>query len=100
MIFCELGSSGFKRYSFMIILECSSQSFQASFETLSYTRFPSSPCQGTRSRPGNYLPNLTQCTMRVPGFTASLGADAGSQDSLAMLFSSRAFFHLTLLQSR
>jgi hypothetical protein len=38
--------------------------------------------------------------MRVPGFTASLGAGVGPQDSFAMLFSSRAFFHLTLLQSR
>src|SRR5438034_905926 len=35
MIFCELGSSGFSRYSFMTIFEYSSHSFQASFETFS-----------------------------------------------------------------
>src|SRR2546430_8714737 len=52
MIFCELGSSGFSRYSFMTIFECSSQSFQASFETLSKTRLPISPRHGIRSRPG------------------------------------------------
>src|SRR5690242_839476 len=44
-----------------------------------------------RSRPGNSLPNLTQCTMRVPGLTGSLGAGVGSQDSLAMQFSSKIF---------
>jgi hypothetical protein len=80
-------------------LECSRQSFQASFETFSNTRFPSSHCQGTRSKPGNSLPNFTQCTMRAPGFTASLGAGVGSQDSFAMLFSSRVFFPFTLLQT-
>jgi len=37
--------------------------------------------------------------MRAPGFTGSLGAGVGLQDSFAMLFSSRAFFLLTLLQS-
>src|SRR5439155_13911154 len=41
-----------------------------------------------RSRPGNSFPNLTQCTIRVPGFTGSLGgAGVESQDSLGMLFS-------------
>src|SRR5258705_11385947 len=35
MIFCEFGSRGFRRYSFMIILECSIQSFQPSFDTFS-----------------------------------------------------------------
>src|SRR2546429_6740136 len=100
MIFCELGSSGFSRYSFMTIFECSSQSFQASFETLSKTRLPISPRHGTRSRPGNSLSNFTQCTMRVPGFTSSLDAGVGPQVSLAMLISSRVFFLLTLLQLR
>src|SRR5437016_6621754 len=84
MIFCELGSSGFSRYSFMTIFECSSQSFQASFETLSKTRLPISPRHGIRSRPGNSLSNFTQCTMRVPGFTSSLDAGVGPQVSLAM----------------
>src|SRR2546422_7815200 len=65
MIFCELGSSGFSRYSFMIILECSSQSFHASFETFSKTRLPISPLQGTRSRPGNSLPNLDRKSTRL-----------------------------------
>src|SRR5580704_7857621 len=97
IIFCELGSSGFRRYSFITIFECSSHSFHASFETLSYTRLPRSPRHGTRSRPGKSLSNLTQCTMRVPGFTGSLGAAVGPQDSSAMLFSSPSP-HFTLLQ--
>src|SRR5258708_39305604 len=85
MIFCELGSRGLRRYSFITILECSIQSFQASFETLSKTRLPSSPFQGGRSRPGMSRPNLTQCTMRVPGFTGSLAAGVGPQDALAIV---------------
>src|SRR5467141_2566068 len=89
MIFCELGSSGFSRYSFITIFECSSHSFHASFETLSYTRLPISPLQGMRSRPGKSLSNLTQCTIRVPGLTGSLGTGAGSQDSFAILFTSQ-----------
>src|SRR6266436_9646165 len=100
MIFCELGSSGFSRYSFITILECSSHSFHASFETLSYTRLPISPLQGMRSSPGRSLSNLTQCTMRVPGLTGSLGAGIGSQDSLAILFSSHSLLFFTLLQLR
>ena len=40
-----------------------------------------------RSSPGNSFPNFTHFTMRVPGFTGSLGAGVGSQDSLAMRFS-------------
>src|SRR6202171_698027 len=60
MIFCELGSRGLSRYSFITILECSSHNFHASFDTLSYTRFPISPLQGIRSRPGKSLPNFTQ----------------------------------------
>src|SRR4029077_3049836 len=67
MIFCELGSSGFNRYSFMTILECSSHSFHASFETLSYTRLPISPRQGMRSKPGKSLSNFTHCILHVPG---------------------------------
>jgi hypothetical protein len=31
---------------------------------------------------------LTQCTIRVPGFTASLAVGVGSQDSFAILLSS------------
>ena len=92
MIFCELGSSGFKRYSFITILEYSSQSFHASLETFSNTRFPISPFQGTRSSPGISFPNFTQCTMRVPGFTGSLGAGVGSQLSFAMHSSHQASF--------
>jgi hypothetical protein len=38
--------------------------------------------------------------MRVPGFTSSLDAGVGPQDSFAMLVSSRAFFIPTLLQLR
>src|SRR6266436_7112131 len=85
MIFWELGSRGLRRYSFITILECSIQSFQASFETLSKTRLPSSPFQGGRSSPGISRPNFTQWTMRVPGFTGSLAADVGPQDSLAIM---------------
>src|SRR5580704_14486871 len=84
MIFCEFGSSGLSRYSFITIFECSIHSFQASFDTLSYTRLPSSPLQGMRSSPGISLPNFTQCTMREPGLTGSLGAGVGSQDSFAI----------------
>src|SRR5438445_3028333 len=61
MIFCELGSRGFSRYSFMTIFECSSQSFQASFETLSKTRLPISPRHGMRSSPGRYFSKITDC---------------------------------------
>lgn len=35
IIFCDCGSRGLSRYSFMIILECSIHSFQASLETFS-----------------------------------------------------------------
>ena len=35
MIFWELGTIGFRRYSFISILEYSTHSFQASLETLS-----------------------------------------------------------------
>src|SRR5580698_10170409 len=65
MICCDLGSSGFSRNSFITILECSTHSFQASFETLSYTRFPISPFHGIRSRPGISRPNFTHFTMRT-----------------------------------
>src|ERR1700679_1515706 len=65
MICCDLGSSGFSRNSFITILECSTHSFQASFETLSYTRWPISPFQGIRSRPGISRPNFTHFTMRT-----------------------------------
>src|SRR5208337_1418040 len=84
IIFCELGSSGFKRYSFITIFEYSSQSFQASLETFSYTFLPSSPFQGGRSSPGISLPNFTHCTMRVPGLMGSLGVGVGPHESLAI----------------
>src|SRR5580698_11608732 len=84
MIFCELGSSGLRRYSFITILECSIHIFQASLETLSYTRLPSSPFQGMRSRPGSSRPNFTQWTMRAPGFGGSLDG-VGPQESLAIV---------------
>ena len=92
MIFCELGSSGLRRYSFITILEYSSHSFHASLETFSNTRLPISPFQGTRSSPGISLPNFTQCTMRVPGFTGSLGAGVASQLSFAMHSSHQVSF--------
>src|ERR1700730_1016176 len=85
MIFWELGSRGLRRYSFITILECSIHSFQASLETLSKTRLPSSPFHGGRSRPGSSLPNFTQWTMRVPGCTGSLAAEVGPQESLAIV---------------
>jgi hypothetical protein len=37
--------------------------------------------------------------MRAPGFTGSLAAGVGPQDSFAMLFSSRAIYLFTLLQT-
>src|SRR6266852_2292887 len=96
MIFWEFGSRGFSRYSFIIIFECSSQSFHASFETFSYTLLPNSPAHGMRSRPGISFPNFTQWTIRVPGWAGSFVAGSGPQVSLAMLFSSEdCHFHLT-----
>src|SRR5438445_472568 len=90
MIFWDCGSSGLSRYSFMIILECSIQSFQASLETFSKMRWPSSPFHGTRSRPSIFLPNFTHITVRVPGWP---GADpagfAGPQLSSAIFASGR-----------
>src|SRR5580692_11701612 len=67
MIFCDCGSRGFSQYSFMIILECSIHSFQASLQTLSKMRCPTAPFQGMRSRPSISLPNLTHITLREPG---------------------------------
>src|SRR5260370_20239120 len=58
----------------MSILECQINIYQASCETLSYTRLPRSPFQGTRSRPGMSLSNFTQWTTRAPGFAGTLGA--------------------------
>src|SRR6266853_4513415 len=58
----------------MSILECSIHIFQASCETLSYTRLPRSPFQGMRSRPGMSLSNFTQWTIRAPGFAGALEA--------------------------
>src|SRR5580700_6649815 len=74
MIFWDAGSSGFRRYSFISIFECSIHIFQASCETFSYTRLPSSPFQGTRSRPGMSLSNFTQWTVRAPGLAGILEA--------------------------
>src|SRR5713226_10766306 len=92
MIFWEFGSRGLRRYSFITILECSIHNFQASLETFSKTRLPSSPFHGGRSSPGNSRPNLTQCTMRVPGLTGSLAAGVGLQDSLAIVFLASSTF--------
>src|ERR1700722_3062147 len=36
------------------------------------------------------FPNFTQCTMRVPGVTGSLGAGAGPQESSAILVTPEA----------
>src|SRR5277367_5466251 len=96
MIFWELGSSGFRRYSFITIFECSIQSFHASFDTLSYTRFPSSPLHGTRSRPGRSLPNFTQCTVRAPGLALSDGVGEGSQLSFAIVSSPLLYSNLVI----
>src|SRR5712692_1021400 len=87
MIFWDCGSSGFSRYSFISIFECSIHIFQASCDTLSYTRLPRSPFQGMRSRPGRSFPNFTQWTVRAPGLGGSLDAAGfvGPQDSSAMI---------------
>src|SRR5258708_8929455 len=97
IIFCELGSSGFSRYSFMIILECSIHDFHASFDTFSNTFLPSSPRHGTRSSPGNSLPNFTHFTIRVPSVTGALNGVSGPHESFAT--SSSPYFAriLTLL---
>src|SRR4051812_3749976 len=58
----------------MIIFECSSHIFHASFETFSKTRWPISPFHGTRSSPSIVLPNFTHFTVRPPGFDDACGA--------------------------
>src|SRR6267154_5854672 len=58
-------------------------------------RFPISPFHGTRSRPGNSLPNLMHFTIRVPGATGSADG-AGLQLSSAInVLRSSPNIHLT-----
>src|ERR1700682_4621677 len=89
----------------MSIFECSIHIFQASWETLSNTRLPRSPFQGTRSRPGMSLSNFTQWTMRALGFAGTLGAEGftGPQESSAICIlrgTARAIDLHTILQVR
>src|ERR1700756_4913896 len=100
IIFCEFGSSGLSRYSFMIIFECSIHNFHASFDTFSYTRFPNSPRHGTRSSPGKSLPNFTQCTIRVPGAAGCVEGVSGPHESFATASSPYSAQFFTLLHPR
>src|SRR4029079_13283831 len=76
---------GIRRYSFRIIFIRSSQSFQASFETLSKIRWPSSPGQGGESRPGSSFWNLTHMTLRPLVFVDGVDAAGEGPQESAML---------------
>src|ERR1700704_2753662 len=69
---------GMRRYSLRIIFMRSSQSFQASFETLSKMRWPSSPGHGTVSSPGSSFWNLTHITWRPLGWAEAPGEGSGA----------------------
>src|SRR5712671_1284151 len=71
--FCQ----GMSRYSLRIIFIRSSQSFQASFDTLSKMRWPSSPGHGLVSRPGSSFWNFTHMTVRP--LLLVEGAEAGNE---------------------
>src|SRR3954454_17396239 len=73
---CASFCQGIRRYSFRIIFMRSSQSFQASLETLSKMRWPSSPGHGTVSSPGSSFWNLTHMTLRP--LVLVEGPDAGA----------------------
>src|SRR2546423_4146987 len=78
--FCQ----GIKRYSLRIIFIRSSQSFHASFDTLSKIRWPSSPGHGTVSSPGSSFWNLTHITLRPLVLVDAAGAGGtpeGPQES-------------------
>src|SRR5476649_1016292 len=70
---------GISRYSFRIIFMRSSQSFHASFDTLSKMRWPSGPGQGIVSRPGSSFWYLTHMTMRPLLFVDAPGAGSGAE---------------------
>src|SRR5256885_10410332 len=58
-------------------------------------RFPISPFQGTRSRPGNSLPNLMHFTIRVPGATGSADGAGLQLSSAIKVLRSSLNIHLT-----
>src|SRR5256885_16046109 len=58
-------------------------------------RFPISPFQGTRSRPGNSLPNLMHLTIRVPGATGSADGAGLQLSSAIKVLRSSPNIHLT-----
>src|SRR5437762_9841136 len=58
-------------------------------------RFPISPFQGTRSRPGNSLPNLMHFTIRVPGATGSADGAGLQLSSAIKVLRSSPNIHLT-----
>src|SRR3954447_3723346 len=73
-----------RRYSFRIIFIRSSHSFQASLDTLSKMRWPSSPGQGTVSKPGSSFWNFTHITFRplvLVDAAAVSGCPEGPQES-------------------
>src|ERR1700678_3635583 len=101
MICCAFGSRGFRRNSFITILECSTHNFHASLETLSYTFFPISPFQGIRSSPGISRPNLTHFTIRtlaVAGCAVAPAPEFPELFSSAIKLSYRSVLHFKILQ--
>ncbi len=63
--FRAFGSKATSRYSLISIVWCPSHFCQASFETFSKMRCPSSPGYGGRSRPSASRPSFTQWTIRA-----------------------------------
>src|SRR5476651_538427 len=76
---CASFCHGISRYSLRIIFMRSSQSFHASFETLSKMRWPSSPGHGTVSSPGSSFWYFTHMTMRPLLLVEPPGASCGAE---------------------
>src|SRR5580765_3617690 len=73
--FCQ----GIRRYSLRIIFMRSSHSFQASLDTLSKIRGPSSPGHGIESIAGSSFWNLTHMTLRPLVLVEAPGAGNGAE---------------------
>src|SRR3954467_608976 len=82
---CASFCHGIRRYSFRIIFIRSSQSFHASFDTLSKMRWPSSPGHGGESRPGSSFWNLTHMTLRPLALVEGVDAAGDGPQESAML---------------
>src|SRR5437660_12860746 len=69
------GSARFRRFSFTSMVWCLSHCAQASFETCSQIRLPSSPGYGGKSSPSASRPSLTHFTIRGIGGLYALQKD-------------------------